>query len=171
MITEDPIIAYFDKLAKANRLIAHDQDGVPSFFEIEDPEELSSFDDALRNATGSTVMLIIAGEGELNDNGSANYTDGLEYQIYVLQKLHDDTTPSEIRAVCKDAIKAIIFRTRKDASASKIVPGKFITFPVNNLPLRKVGPMNLHWYGYTAMLSFTCPFGWKVDSGTWTDIP
>jgi len=30
--------------------------------------------------------------------------------------------------------------------------------------------MNDYWYGYMASVTFICPFGYSVNSGTWTDI-
>lgn len=171
MLTEDQFISYYEKLARAHRTIAHEADGVKSFFEVEDPDELTSFDAAVRNATGSTVMLLVAGEGELDDNGSNNYVQVLECDIYILQKKTFDLSVHQIRSTCIQAITDILTRTKKDASAGRLVPGKITNFNIKEIPVRQIGPVNLQWYGYAAKATFTCPFGWKVDSGTWTDIP
>lgn len=171
MLTEDQFISYFEKLASANPLFAHDVDGVNSFFEVEDPEELTAFDAALRSTSASTVMLLVAGEGELDDNDSNSYLQAVECQIYILQKVETGVTIPAIRSACIQALTNVIGRTKKDSSAGTLISGKTINFRISKIPIRKVGPMNLQWYGYTALLTFTCPFGWKVDSGTWTDIP
>jgi hypothetical protein len=171
MLTEDQFISYFEKLANAHRTIAHNLDGQQSFFEVEDPDELSAFNEALRYATGSTVMLLVAGEGELDDNNSENHVQVVDFQIYILQKKETDVKTSDIRSVCIEVIKSIVGRTKHDCRRGRIVPGKSVNFRIENVPIRMVGPIELNWYGYTTQLSFTCPFGWSVDSGTWTDIP
>jgi hypothetical protein len=170
MITEDQYIGYFEKLARAHRQLQHEVDGKECFFEVEDPDELNSFDDALRNLTSKTVMLIVAGEGELNDNNSENHVQIVDCQLYILQKETIGISPADIRSNCIEILRGILGRTKREALRNQMIPGKLITFRINNVPLRKVGPMNLNWYGYTALISFSCPFGYTVDSGTWTDI-
>lgn len=170
MLTEDQFISYFEKIATAHPLFAHDAAGIKSFFEVEDPEELTSFDAALRSTSASTVMLLVSGEGELDDNDSNNHLQAVEVQIYILQKLKTGITIPAIRSTCMQALVDILGFTKKAARENKLVPGKTINFRIEKVPVRKVGPMNLNWYGYTALLTFTCPFGWKLDSGTWTDI-
>jgi phosphopantetheine adenylyltransferase len=169
MVTEDQYISYFEKLAVAHKQILHDPEGITSFVEVEDPEELSAFDEALRSATGDTVMLIVAGEGELNDNDSENHVQTVDAQIYILQRKLDGRKTSDIRTATIGIIRDIVGRTKKDARYNSLIPGKIITFRINNIPVRKVGPISLEWYGHTALITFSCPFGYTVDSGTWTD--
>jgi len=170
MVTEDKYIEYVKKLASAHIDLQHGVNGVSSFFEIEDEENFGNFDDALRNATARTVMLLVAAEGELDDNGCDNHTQEMDCQFYILQKKRAGVTIPQIRSACIVIIKEILGRMKSDARSNKIVVGKNITFLISKVPYRKVGPMNLDWYGYTVMIRFTCPFGYTVDSGTWTDI-
>jgi hypothetical protein len=169
MVTEDQYISYFEKLAKAHRQIQHNPDGVSSFVEVEEPDELSAFDEALRSTTGDTVMLVVAAEGQLDDNSSENHVQTVDAQIYILQKKTDGIKTADIRTVTISIIRDILGRTKSDARLNSIIPGKVISFRINNIPVRKVGPINLDWYGHTVLISFTCPFGYTVDSGTWTD--
>jgi hypothetical protein len=169
MVTEDQYISYFEKLAIAHRQILHDPEGLISFVEVEDPEDLTAFDEALRSATGDTVMLIVAGEGELNDNNSENHVQTVDTQIYILQRKRDGMATAEIRTFTIGVITDLLGRTKNDARSGNVIPGKVITFRINNIPVRKVGPISLNWYGHTAWITFSCPFGYTVNSGTWTD--
>lgn len=171
MLTEDLFISYFEKLAIAHLTIKHKAGGLKSFFEVEDTDELTAFDEAIRNATGSTVMLVVAGEGELDDNNSDSHVQVFDFQIYILQKLKTGVKISDIRSACMAVLKTVLARTKYDRRRDNIVPGKTVNFRIDKIPVRKVGPMSLNWYGYTAMLSFSCPFGLPVESGTWSDIP
>lgn len=169
MVTEDQYISYLEKIAIAHKQIQHDPEGITSFVEVEDPEELSAFDEALRSATGETVMLVVAGEGELNDQGSENHVQTVDVQIYILQKKGDGMNTASIRTATINVIRDIVGRVKRDARSGALVPGKSINFVIDKIPVRKVGPINLEWYGHTALFSFSCPFGYTVDSGTWTD--
>lgn len=171
MVTEDECITYYENLAKVHKVIQHEVGGQKSFFEIEDLESLDNFDEALRNVVGSTVMLLYASDGELNDNDTENHNQELDCQIYILQRKTNAVAVSQIRSACIEIIKEVLGRTKREARQGLVFPGKIVQFRINKIPVRKVGPMCLDWFGYTALLTFTCPFGYTVDSGSWTDIP
>lgn len=170
MITEDQLVAYYEKLAKSHHLIAHQVDGKKAFFEINEVFDLNNFDEALRTATGTTVMLITASESQLDDNNSESHNEELECEIYLLQRKKTGVSEKDIRTACKQILKEVLGRTKRDSRSQSIVPGERINFRISQIPVQKVGPMKLEWYGYQAVLRFTCPFGYTVDSGTWTDI-
>jgi hypothetical protein len=169
MITEDQYISYFEELARTHKQILHQVDGKVSFIEVEDPDDLSAFDEALRSATGDTMMLAIAGEGELDDNDSENHVQTVDVQLYVLKRKLDYVSTSDIRTATIGIIRDILGRTKKDAREQKLIPGKYINFRISKVPVRKIGPVELDWYGHAAYITFSCPFGYTVDSGTWTD--
>lgn len=169
MVTEDQYIAYYENLAQKHTAILHDPQGKKSFFEVEDPTDLGGFDAALRGTVGDTVMLLVAGENDLDDAESESHTQTTELELYILQRKKTGITVPAIRSACMGIITDILARTKQDARKQLVVPGKITYFNIRKLPVRQVGPMNLNWYGYTALITFSCPFACPVNSGTWTD--
>ena len=170
MITDDHFTAYYQNLATLNRQLLHDVDGKRSFFVVEDADNLDNFDEALRAVNVDTMMLLVSEECELDDNESENHVQEVDLQVYILQRKRPGVSVSAIRAECLQILRDILGRTKSDARKNKVVEGKLINFRISNIPVRKVGPIFLEWYGYTAILRFGCPFGYSVDARTWTDI-
>lgn len=171
MITEDQIITYFERIAGANHVLKHNIDGGSSFFSVEDPDELSNFDDALRSMTGDIAFLTCAMEGELDDNGSENHVQSIDLQVFVVRRRNAGVSIASCRTECLEILTQLLGRIKRDARVpGNVIPGKKVEFKIAAIPVKKVGPMNMEWYGYTAFLRFSCPFGYTVDSGTWSDI-
>ena len=171
MITEDPIIAYFERIAGAHHILKHDIEGARSFFSVEDPDELSNFDEALRSMTSDVAFLTCAMEGELEDNGSENHVQSIDLQVFVVRRIGTGVSIASCRTECLEILTQLLGRTKRDArTPGGVIPGKKVEFNIAGVPVKKVGPMNMEWYGYTAFLRFSCPFGYTVDSGTWSDI-
>lgn len=155
--------AYFESLASKHKLIAHSPTN-KAFFFIDNDEDLSAFDEALRNMSSSCVMGIIINTGELNDAQSSNHTDTLNIQLYLLKIKTNNNTVIELYDWAKIRLTEIVGRTKIDFKTKKP------NFDIDSIPYQKVGPMNEQWYGMTAVLSFTCPFGFSVTSAIWADI-
>lgn len=158
-MTEQEFSCYFKTLAQNHKAILHSSQN-NAFFYIETLDELTDFDEALRTMEGNVAMLLIANQGELSDANTNSYLDTIGGQLYILFRKRDDISIVEINTQAKQIIKDVFARVRKEHNTK---------FRINELPYQKVGPMNLEWYGYTAMFTFRCPFGFSVDCGTWLD--
>jgi hypothetical protein len=167
MINEEEYISYFENLAIDSREINHTLEGKETFFCIDNPDNMQEFDNALRNCVGSPAFLLVADHGEFNDNNSVNHTQEINGQFYIVAKKTDELSIRQARALCLPIALNFLARMKKDAREKKIIPGKLITFRIDNIPYQKVSEMNVVWYGYTVWFTFTCPFGFTVDSGTW----
>jgi hypothetical protein len=170
MINEEQIVNYFEALAISSKAINHTADGGKSFFYIDEPDNLDEFDQALRSSATSPAMLLIADEGEFDDNNTANHTQEISGQFYILAKTNDDFTKRNARAMCLPIVLDFLARMIVDARKNKLIPSKAITFRISKVPYKTVGPIDLTWYGYAVWFSFICPFGFTVTSGSWRDI-
>jgi len=171
-MNEDQFIEYFENLATQSRDINHDQEKKKSFFYIEDAFTLDEFDEALRNAAQTPVMILVADDGSFTDNNSANYTQEVEGEILILARIQPKKNIRQIRAMCLPIVLSLLARMKLDSSKNKILPDpkKKVFFRIEDIPYRKIGPMNLEWYGYAFNFKFICPFGFSVTSGSWRDI-
>ncbi|MNK47606.1 hypothetical protein D3C87_664180 [compost metagenome] len=156
---------YFENLAKKCLPISHTA-AQKAYFEIEDPEELNEFDEALRSMVKETCMLLVSEGGELDDNGSENYTDTVEYQVYILRRKKTTNSISGIRAEAKSILVEVLKKIKVDFRTN--VKSRF---RISNTTYVKVGPMGDEgqWYGYTAILRFICPFASGLKGGIWSD--
>jgi hypothetical protein len=171
MIYETDYSTYFEKLATLHTAIRHNADDRQSFFFIEQPDDTEEFDNALRNYATSPALLAVAEQGELNDNNSENHTEQFEGQLYVIARKEDGQSIKQVRDICKPIVMDILAKMKIDAKRTGgIIPGKLVQFRINNISYQKVGPMNISWYGYTFWFNFTCPFGFAVTSGSWSNI-
>lgn len=164
-MTDFDYIEYFKKLAVYHRSIAHSETG-KAFFFIENADDLEAFDDALRSTPSHFVMLMCFEQGELDDSGSENHVDEVAISIYILIRKGEDRDLGFIKDESKKILMDMITRTKRDFRKSEKKP----TFNISKIPYQSVGPMKDEWYGRMAVLSFVCPFGYTVDSGTWSDI-
>lgn len=162
-----PNASYFENLATLCVPIGH-QPNAKAFFEIDDPDVLNNFDEALRNMAKETCMLLVNGGGELNDATSNNHTDSMEFQLYILKLKRSTNTPEQLKVEAKALMMEIVKRIKSDFRTDRRY-----RFTINNMPYEKVGPMGSdesQWYGYTTILRFTCPFTTALNSAIWTDI-
>lgn len=169
MIDEEQFVSYFENLAIRSKAINHTKDGGKSFFYIEEPDDTSQFDDALRNAVTSPTFLLVADNGEFSDNNTENHTQEINGQFYVVAKITDRLNSRQARAFCLPIVVDFLARIKQDARKNEILARKIISFRIDKIPYQKVGPINDKWYGYTVWFSFTCPFGFSVTSGSWRD--
>lgn len=162
-----PNASYFESLAAKCTPISHTAQE-KGFFDIENTDELNSFDDALRSMRKQTCMLFVDEGGEFNDSTSANHTDSIEIQLYILKLKHNNNTILQLNQDAKSLLLEIVKRVRSDFRNDTKH-----RFTVNNMPYQKVGPMGSdesQWYGYTTILRFACPFATALNSSIWTDI-
>lgn len=158
-MTEAQYTDYFKMLAENHKLIKHNTTK-KAFFYIELIEELTEFDQALRNMHGDIAVLLTGSSGEFNDGNSNSYTDDITAQLYIVMRKKSNQSVAEINLKTKSILIDFLARARKENSTK---------FRIQNLPYTKVAGMNDVWYGYTAMLTFSCPFGFSLDNGTWLD--
>lgn len=171
IIDEEQFISYFENLAIDNKQLNHEVDGKKSFFYIETADDLNAFDDALRSSASSPAFLLVAEDGELNDNGSENHTQDLNGQFYVVAQISKNRSIRQARALCLPIAVDFLTKMKRDAKKHLIFPGHLVTFTIDKIPYQKVGPMREDWYGYAIWFTFTCPFGYTVNSGSWRSIP
>lgn len=153
---------YLESKAIQNPAIKHDEAGSKKgFYVIDDPYDLSEFDNALRNFAEFPAMIVEFGGGMLDDNNSNNYTDTMAGSFMIVDKFdkkNGTERPRHIRARCLEIAKQVLVQIRKDRNNQAIEPGKHINFRIDNVPYTPVGPMNIQYYGYMVSFEFICPF-------------
>lgn len=174
MITEIPFIAYFENLATQHSLIQHNRNGRNAFFYVPAEYDLREIDNALRSGVATPLLMLDCPDGMINDNGAASHHDDMNVQITILEKT-DSGKVSDIRLArekCKPVGFQILQRMLIDKGRKKLIQADVTThFQLNQVKYDPVGPIASIYYGYTFRVLLRCPFGFKVDDGTWLDIP
>lgn len=170
IITEQKIVDYFESLAIDSKDINHEFEGNKSFFFVEDPETLESFDDALRSSTSSHVMLLMAADGEFNDNQTNNYTQEVNVECYILARVNSETTSIEAKSFCLPVALNFLARMRIDSGKGLMLGEKRLRFRIDKIPYQAVGPINTEWYGYALLCTFYCPLTFALTSASWRSI-
>ncbi|RYD75285.1 MAG: hypothetical protein EOP55_13745 [Sphingobacteriales bacterium] len=164
-MTEQEYKEHFKNLAEKHKSILH-TDSSKAFFYIESVDELTEFDKGLALMKKDVCMLLVASGGEFDDNNSENHTDEQTGEIYILMRKKNASKINDLYSGAKEILKECLARTKQDF---RINPNPHKRFRISKIPYQKVGPMNDLWYGYMATVTFVCPFGYTVNSGTWTD--
>lgn len=161
-MTLEDLEKYLESKAIQNPEIKHDEvNSKKGFYVIDDPYDLSEFDNALRNFAAFPAMILEFGEGMLDDNNANSYTDTMRGSFMVVDKYDNKSgseKPRQIRARCLEIAKQILIQIRKDVRSQTIEPGKHINFRIANIPYTPVGPMAIKYYGYMVSFEFICPF-------------
>lgn len=148
------IITYLEQ--KAAQFLGHEIGGTRcQFFVIDNPYELSEFDDALRNTVRVPAMLVEGEDGVISGNQSANNTDTMNFSFMILDKRNGRESIRDVRNRCKAWGVQVITQIRKER-ISGIVAGKVVTFDLN-CPYSPVGPINTDCWGYHFSLQFIVP--------------
>lgn len=153
------ITEYMERKAVENPAIAHlSTDDEQSFFVIDDPYDLTEFDNALRNVAKFPAMLMELNDGNLDDSNSASFTDTVHIAFMIVDKIGDDERIRDVRFRCYDIGKKIIGAILKDARNNEIIADKIVSCPLhsNYVP---VGPMDSQYYGYQFTLEFVGSIG------------
>jgi hypothetical protein len=171
MITEEQISEYFEALCIDSLDINHTLDGKESYFFVDEPDSLESFDEALRSSDASLVFLLVAEDGEFDDNNSANYVQETNIQAFVLARTGNDLSSKQAKTLCLPVIHSFLAKMRLDSNKGVMVNAKLMKFRIEKIPFQSVGPINEAWYGYTFWCTFYCPLAFKAKSGSWRSIP
>jgi hypothetical protein len=172
MITELDYIAYFENLATQSKDFNHGQDGKVAFFYLPDEWDLTEIENVL-NTRGKTVpvLLLDSVKGQLDDNASQNYLQGINGQITILTTA-DTGKVITIRAArdyCLALGLKLMARMRYD-TGKRMLFKPTATFRISGTSYDPVGPIELIHYGYTFRFKISCPFAFSTDSGSWRDI-
>lgn len=158
-MTQEQFIDYIESKAVERPEIDHDpENDKKAFHVIDDPYDLSEFDNALRNFATFPAMILEMGDGVLNDNGASSYNDSINSSFMIVDKREGDEPVRLTRSRCLEIAKKILYQIRKDCNSHSIVPGKYIHFRIDGIPYTPVGPMYNNHYGYMVSFTFTCPF-------------
>jgi hypothetical protein len=171
MITEGQISDYFEALCIDSLEINHTLDGKKSYFFVDEPDNLDSFDEALRSSDASTVFLLVAEDGKFDDNNSENYVQETNIQAYVLARTGNDISSKDAKTVCLPIIQSFLAKMRIDSRKGVMINARLLKFRIENISFQSVGPINEAWYGYTFWCTFYCPLAFKAKSGSWRSIP
>lgn len=155
----------FEVLATLHKELLHTE-GNKAFFYIDSIDELSEFDKALNLMKKDACMLLVASDGEFDDMGTENHVDEMSGSVYILLRKRTGSTNAQLYTSAKSILLDVLARTKSDLRTN---PDPRKRFRISKIPYQKVGPMNSNWYGYVAGLTFNCPFGYSVNSGSWTD--
>jgi hypothetical protein len=180
IITELNFIAYFQGLAEKHRLIAHGQtetvDGLEqvrnSFIYIPSEFNLAELDNMIRSGVSTPLLMVDALKGHINDNGTDSHHQDINVQFFVLEKTDVGTVASirEARDKTLPVGMAILERMKSDRRKGVLLD-KGTAFTFNNVGYDPIGPIETSYYGYSFQALLRCPFAFKVDGGTWSDIP
>lgn len=169
-MTELQYIAYFENLAVQSKGLNHNPaEKKNAFFFISDPYTTTEIDNALRNNVSFPAMLLDAAPGMLDSNESTNYTKNINGQFRIIAQAGKDQI-REVRETCFILGMEIITRMQQDSRQHKIIPGKIVSFLIEQVHYEPVGPMLLNHYGYVFNFRFICPFGFTVSAASWRDI-
>jgi len=169
-MNEDQLVTYFEKLAIQSKEINHNLNGKKSFFYVEDGFNLDEFDEKIRSAAQSPTLILVADDGTFSDNNTSNHTQEISADLLFIGRIKSNNTIRSIRSECLSIALHFLAKMKYDAGKSKIHPeGKKVFFRIDQIPYKKIGPLNLEWYGYSLTFTLTCPFGYTVNSGTWRD--
>jgi len=161
-MTPDHFFDYLEAKAKQHPDIPHNPEQKKvAFYAVDDPYDLSEFDNALRNFSAFPAMIAEQNEGELNDNQSANYTDTIEGAFMIVDERRNREAIRAVRNRCWEIGKAILVQMRKDArpdGSGGIMPGRLVHFRIDGVGYAPVGPMATKYYGYVFSFRFACPF-------------
>lgn len=169
-MTEKAYASYFEKLARMHHILRHKpEEKNGSFFCINNPYELTEFDNALRDNSSTRVLLLDAPTGYLTDNGSANYTQMTKIDFLVVGEVNHEPM-REVRNDCFYIGMDIVSRIRTDAKKNTIIPGRYIYLLEDNITYDVVGPLYNSHYGYAFSLQLCCPFNFSMNVESWTDM-
>lgn len=173
-MTEDFLDNYFKNLAINLVDIAHTVDA-PAYYRMKDSMDLDEFDNAVRNMTKSTCLLLEIGSGNMGDYDNVN--DALTIGLHCLVKTTDKYADiNAARDQAKSILLKIITRIRFDCR------DKYIRNTVANGPLKalnvifdsKIKYENMtdidgNWYGKSFYFYFRAPVQeLPYNSNDWT---
>lgn len=154
----DLILQYLEHKVATSGSFTHDlTDNKKAFYVIDDPYNLSEFDEAIRSMTTFPAMLVEQLQGQLDDNDSANYTDTIQIGMIIIDKRAKETIRT-VRNRCFHIGKSILTDIRKDVPQLNIIPDKYVTMRIDNIPYTPVGPIADGYYGYIFQFEFIVPF-------------
>jgi hypothetical protein len=171
MITEEQISSYFEALCVDSTDINHNPETNKTYFFVEEPDNLDSFDQALRNSDAPLAFLLVAEDGEFDDNGTENYTQEINIQAFVLARKTSDVDSKQAKTICLPIVHSFLAKMRMDARKGVMLSEKRLAFRIDKIAFQSVGPINTEWYGYTFWCTFYCPLSFKPKSGSWRSIP
>ena len=166
MITEQSLRSYFENLAAKHTVLTHSEEN-PSFFYIDNPYELNAIDEALRNMSQEICALVDTPDRVLNDNASGNYVEAINLQFTILKKQSDSTLLLQTRDAVLPIISDFLVKVRQDNHTGNIFGSATAKMKIVNVKIEPVGPMNLEWYGYTAIITLTCPLALTPNDAIW----
>ena len=158
---EDAYISYFESLASNHAKLAHGASN-RSFFLINNPHELTEFDNAIKNNPCQRVLLLDMPTGYLTDNGCGNYTQHSKIDFMVVGKASAEI--QQVRADCFAIGMDLIAQIRFDQRKRCIVDEKQVYLQEESIQYDIIGPLNTSHYGYLFSFHFCAPFAWQVNS-------
>lgn len=161
MKTLADFFGYLEQKAVQHADIPHDPaNGKVAFHAIDDPYDLESFDNALRNSAAFPAMLAEHHEGMLDDSESANYVDTWDGGFMIIDKRIGKEPVHAVRDRCMKIGKAIIIQMRKDGRPPVGDPPAdgIRLMGVKQIGYTPVGPMLTQYWGYLFTFRFICPF-------------
>lgn len=166
MIAEAAYKNYFENLATKHIGIQHTE-ASKAFFYIDNPFDLNAMDAALRNITKKTCLLLDVPVRLMDDNRSNNYVEDLECQFSILTLESDKTKLIQARDLVLPIVEDFLVKIRQDQSAGLLLGLQQSRMNIRNVRIEPIGPINISWYGYTAVIALSCPFAPAVNSGNW----
>lgn len=167
-VEEEKIQDYFENLAKVHKEIAH-TDEMKSFFVVTDKYDLDEIDKAVRSYAKFPAVLLESIEGDLDDNGSANYTDAVNVTFSILLKGRGRQEIRNARNNAKRIGMEFLTRMRMDKNNGVLFgkPTADMQIKASYQPIGKIDP---DLYGFIFSVKIICPFSFSSNSATWSDL-
>lgn len=164
---------YFEDLAKRHTLIQHTEEE-PAFFYIKDKYNPKAFDDAIKNAVKSRVMLLERYTFDLDDNGTRNnfrHING-RFTIVLGSIAGDQDTIDQAQAEAEQICLSILLKMKDDLENGGTIElesgaKQKVFFKLSKVPLDPVGPMLQKYYGVTVGFLWKCPLSGAGNPGDW----
>jgi len=132
-MTEADYKEQFQSLAEKHRLLLHTE-ADKAFFYIDSVDELTDFDLALNAMNKHACMLLVASNGEFDDNNSENHVDEQNGEIYILMRKKNANTINDIYTQTKTILKDCLARTKSDLRKN---PDPRKHFRISKIPYQK----------------------------------
>ncbi len=124
--------------------------------EMDNPVEILSYTSSGKPPEGLPVLVWDNFEESIDTGGRDNYHLPVQGSLSVLMKAKDQSAKHTVRQRCRQLVLKAFAMMLADA-ADGALEQEGIQLDVRQVPLEKVGPVSIQWYGYGLQFSWHVP--------------